>query len=50
MGIGKPARKDEIVDYVLAPFAAQEAEAREMMIAQAVTWVETLLEAPGQPQ
>lgn len=49
MGIGKPARKDEIVDYVLAPFAAQEAEAREMMIAQAVTWVETLLKAPGQP-
>jgi PTH1 family peptidyl-tRNA hydrolase len=49
MGIGKPARKDEIVDYVLAPFAAQEAETRETMIAQAVTWVETLLKAPGQP-
>jgi PTH1 family peptidyl-tRNA hydrolase len=49
MGIGKPARKDEVVDYVLSPFAAQEAEAREMMIAQAVTWVETLLKAPGQP-
>ena len=49
MGIGKPARKDEVVDYVLSPFSAQEAEAREMMIAQAVTWVETLLKAPGQP-
>jgi PTH1 family peptidyl-tRNA hydrolase len=49
MGIGKPARKDEVVDYVLSPFSAQEAEAREMMIAQAVTWIETLLKAPGQP-
>ncbi len=49
MGVGKPARKDEVVDYVLSPFSAQEAEAREMMIAQAVTWVETLLKAPGQP-
>ena len=49
MGIGKPARKDEVVDYVLSPFTAEEAEARQMMIAQAVTWVETLLKAPRQP-
>jgi len=49
MGIGKPARKDEVVDYVLSPFTAEEAEARQMMIAQAVTWVETLLKALGQP-
>jgi peptidyl-tRNA hydrolase len=50
MGIGKPPRKEEVVDYVLSPFPAQEAEARQMMIAQAVTWVETLVEAPGQPR
>jgi PTH1 family peptidyl-tRNA hydrolase len=49
MGVGKPARKDEVVDYVLSPFTAEEAEARQNMIAQAVHWVETLLEAPGQP-
>jgi PTH1 family peptidyl-tRNA hydrolase len=49
MGIGKPARKDEVVDYVLSPFTAEEAEARQMMIAQAVTWVETLLKTPRQP-
>jgi peptidyl-tRNA hydrolase len=49
MGVGKPAQKDEVVDYVLSPFTTEEAEARQSMIAQAVTWVETLLEAPGQP-
>ena len=50
MGIGKPTRKEEVVDYVLSPFPVQDAEARQMMIAQAVTWVETLVEAPGQPR
>ena len=50
MGIGKPPRKEDVVDYVLSPFPAQEMEARQMMIAQAVTWVETLVEAPGQPR
>ena len=47
MGIGRPPRKEDIVDYVLSPFADEEAEARQTMIAQAVTWVETLLAAPG---
>lgn len=50
MGVGKPPWKEDVVDYVLSSFPAQEAEARQMMIAQAVTWVETLLEAPGQPR
>ena len=49
MGVGRPPRKEDIVDYVLSPFTDEEAEARQTMIAQAVTWVETLLEAPGQP-
>ncbi len=48
MGVGRPPRKEDIVDYVLSPFTDEEAEARQAMIAQAVTWVETLLEAPGQ--
>ena len=50
LGVGKPPRKDDVVDYVLSPFPAQEAETSQMMIAQAVTWVETLIEAPGQPR
>jgi peptidyl-tRNA hydrolase len=49
MGVGRPPRKEDIVDYVLSPFTDEEAEARQTMIAQAVTWVETLLAAPGQP-
>jgi PTH1 family peptidyl-tRNA hydrolase len=49
MGVGRPPRKDDIVDYVLSPFREEEAEARQTMMAQAVTWVTTLLEAPGQP-
>jgi len=49
LGVGRPARQEDIVDYVLSPFTDEEAEARQMMITQAVTWVETLLTAPGQP-
>ena len=49
MGVGRPPRKEDIVDYVLSPFTDEEAEARQTMITQAVTRVETLLEAPGQP-
>ena len=49
MGVGRPPRKEDIVDYVLSPFTDEEAEARQTMIAQAVTRVETLLAAPGQP-
>jgi len=49
MGVGRPPRKEDIVDYVLSPFTDEEAEACQTMIAQAVTWVETLLAAPGQP-
>src|SRR5262249_44722181 len=49
MGVGRPLHKEDVVDYVLSPFGAEEDEAGQTMIAQAVTWVETLLEAPGQP-
>ena len=49
MGVGRPSRQEDIVAYVLSPFTDEEAEARQTMITQAVTWVETLLAAPGQP-
>jgi PTH1 family peptidyl-tRNA hydrolase len=47
LGVGRPPRQEDIVAYVLSPFTDEEAGARQTMIAQAVTWVETLLEAPG---
>lgn len=46
LGVGKPAHKDEVVDYVLSPFSAAELPAREAMIAQAVTQVLSLVAAP----
>ncbi len=46
LGVGKPTHKDEVVEYVLAPFPAQEADVRDRMIAQAVTHVIALIEAP----
>jgi PTH1 family peptidyl-tRNA hydrolase len=49
MGIGRPLRKEDIVDYVLSPFSADEVEAREAMITQAATYVETLLTSADQP-
>jgi len=49
MGVGKPPQKEDVVDYVLSTFPPEEAETRTAMITQAVTWVVTLIEAPGQP-
>jgi PTH1 family peptidyl-tRNA hydrolase len=43
MGVGRPVHKAEVVDYVLSPFAPEEAEARQAMIAQAIASIETLL-------
>lgn len=43
MGIGRPPSGGDIVAYVLAPFSAEEAEAREAMISQAAACVESLL-------
>lgn len=45
MGIGRPACKADIVAYVLLPFMAEEAEAYNTMIANAMQGVETLLNA-----
>lgn len=45
MGVGRPSHQADIVDYVLSPFSADEAETHHTMIAQAATCVETLLAA-----
>ena len=45
MGIGRPACKVDIVDYVLLPFTVEEAEACTEMVANAIQGVETLLNA-----
>jgi PTH1 family peptidyl-tRNA hydrolase len=45
LGIGRPPHKAEVLDYVLSPFAAAEIETCQAMIAQAATWVESLLTA-----
>lgn len=49
MGVGRPPRKADIVEYVLSPFRDEETEAYQTMIAQAVTWIETLLTDPVPP-
>jgi PTH1 family peptidyl-tRNA hydrolase len=45
MGIGRPPCKADVVDYVLSPFTAAEAERRRAMIAQATACVTALLES-----
>jgi PTH1 family peptidyl-tRNA hydrolase len=45
LGIGRPACKAHIVDYVLSSFTPAERQTREEMIAQAVTCVATLLQS-----
>lgn len=49
LGIGRPEHKEEVIDYVLSPFTAEEAEARCALITQAVTWIERFLAAPDEP-
>jgi PTH1 family peptidyl-tRNA hydrolase len=48
LGIGRPAHREEVIDYVLSPFTAEEAEARCTMMTQAVTWLEHFLAAPDE--
>jgi PTH1 family peptidyl-tRNA hydrolase len=50
LGVGRPLRKEDIVEYVLSPFTAVEAEDRQAMLVHAVEWVEKLLAASNQPQ
>ncbi len=43
LGIGRPPRKEDVIDYVLSPFSPQEADARQAMIDEAVKRLEDLL-------
>lgn len=45
LGIGRPSNHEDIIDYVLASFTAEEMEARDAMISQAADCVESLLAA-----
>ncbi|HEY7495948.1 MAG TPA: aminoacyl-tRNA hydrolase [Candidatus Tectomicrobia bacterium] len=47
LGVGRPPHKEDIVDYVLSPFAAEEMDARDMLVAQAVACIEKTLGAGG---
>jgi PTH1 family peptidyl-tRNA hydrolase len=47
LGVGRPPRKADIVDYVLSPFAAEEMDVRNLLIAQAVACIEKTLGASG---
>lgn len=43
MGVGRPLHKEEIVSYVLSPFAADQEDVRHAMVTQAAACVEELL-------
>lgn len=49
LGIGRPLRKEEVIDYVLSPFALEEADARQVMIDEAVERLEDLLNRAETP-
>ena len=44
LGVGRPALQEDIIHYVLSPFAAEELAIYRLMLAQAVAQVEALLE------
>ena len=43
LGIGRPPRREDVIDYVLSPFSSEEADARRVMIDEAVERLEDLL-------
>ena len=43
LGVGRPPRKEDVIDYVLSPFSSQEAGTRQAMIDEAVERLEDLL-------
>jgi PTH1 family peptidyl-tRNA hydrolase len=49
LGIGRPPRKEDIVEYVLSPFSAEETDAYEAMMVQAVERVVLLLTGTAAP-
>jgi peptidyl-tRNA hydrolase, PTH1 family len=49
LGIGRPPRQEDIVEYVLSPFSTEETDAYEAMLAQAVERVVDLLTGTAAP-
>ena len=49
LGVGRPPHRDDVIDYVLSPFCAEEADARQAMINEAVGRLEDLLNRAEAP-
>ena len=49
LGVGRPAYKEDVIDYVLSPFSPEEADARRAMIDEAVERLEDLLSRAEPP-
>ncbi len=49
LGVGRPAQKEDVISYVLSPFAATEMVASRAMIARAATWLAQYLVAQNTP-
>ena len=49
LGVGRPPYREDVIDYVLSPFAPEEAEARRAMIDEAVQRLEDLLSRAEAP-
>ena len=49
LGVGRPAHREDVIDYVLSPFAAEETDARQAMIDEAVERLEDLLNRTETP-
>ena len=49
LGVGRPPNRDDVIDYVLSPFSAEETDARRAMIDEAVERLEDLLNRAEAP-
>ena len=49
LGVGRPPHRDDVIDYVLSPFSAEETDARRAMIDEAVERLEDLLNRAEAP-
>ena len=49
LGVGRPPHREDVIDYVLSPFSAAEADARQVMIDDAVERLEDLLNRADMP-
>lgn len=49
LGVGRPAHREDVIDYVLSPFADEETDDRQAMIDEAVERLEDLLNRTETP-